>query len=534
MDNSFKNYKDQENFPVASFLIPKKHRKTIVNIYNFARYADEIADSEYLIESNKLQELKNLKQGIKTQDERYLPEFLRDILEDIKNLKFSTKHLVFLLEAFEQDVTKNRYENLNDTLNYCKRSANTIGRIFLEVTEEFGADVAKADKICTVLQLLNHLQDLKNDYKKLGRIYFDRTYFRNESDLELFSESEDVKNGKIKILGYLQSQLDDAKNITEEIKSFRVRAELNTIIFVADSLIKKLSNNDIITRRIELSKKEKFSCLIKGFKHALKQKKVVKEFNSEEYAKNSGSSFLEAMLSLSKVKQKAILNFYSFCKLVDDSADNPESKYSPIFWQQEVEEIYKNTPDSKPKHPASKRVAIIANNLKIEKKYLAEIVEGQNMDKSGVMFMPSSDEFELYCYRVASCVGIVAAYIFGFNKENKEKVLKFAENLGKYFQYINILRDFEEDLERKRVYIPKEILNKYKIQEIDFLDRSKNASELLDKMKPAFKDVISHAETTLEKAKEILPNSEKKNMKAAFLMEKVYSKKLEKIKGNVV
>jgi phytoene/squalene synthetase/type II secretory pathway pseudopilin PulG len=522
--NKLENFRQNENFPVASFLLPKKIRKPLKAIYKFARYADEIADSDEISEEEKINELSKLTDAIENKNADNLPIFLRDIIFYINNFDFKKTHLLNLLSAFIQDVKKNRYQTINETLNYCQKSAATVGRMFLECSQEFSVDIDKSDKICTVLQLLNHLQDLKQDYQKLNRIYFDTTMITNEKDLELFSESENIKNAKTKILNILQNYLTDSSNITKDINSYLVRLEIKTIINIANLLIKKLLVNDIISQKIKLSNAEKFLCFTKA---------IIPSFSRQKKSKNgllqmikSKSSFLFPIILMNCKKRKAMTVFYNFCKLVDDSADNPNSTFKPFFWRKEIEKMQSDNPKLYPEHTISRQVAILADNLGVDKSYLSEIIAGQEMDYNNHMFLPDIKILNDYCYKVASCVGLFAVEIFGYNASNKQQIKIFAENLGRYFQYINILRDFEEDLRNGRVYLPKELIEKHKVETVYLIDRRNDVTNLKTKLKPIFLEIAQLAKDFRKTAFEALPENEITNMKPAIMMEKIYTKYL--------
>ncbi|PJA98499.1 MAG: squalene synthase HpnC, partial [Ignavibacteriales bacterium CG_4_9_14_3_um_filter_30_11] len=161
-----------ENFPVVSFLIPKEQRKHIAIIYWFARTADDIADEGNINNEERLKKLDELSDRIiSISKDKILNEFDAAFLNTIRTKNLSPENLINLLIAFKQDVTKKRYENFDEVLNYCKNSANPVGRLILELNN-INDEKAKvfSDNICTALQLTNFIQDIEIDYKK-GRIY---------------------------------------------------------------------------------------------------------------------------------------------------------------------------------------------------------------------------------------------------------------------------------------------------------------------------------------------------------------------------
>jgi hydroxysqualene synthase len=165
---SGKGHRD-ENFPVASFLIHPRHRKIILAFYNFVRTADDIADHATLPAAEKLRLLDRLDAGLtgtNTEDDTAVN--LRAALAE-RNLP--PKHAQDLLAAFKLDVTKLRYRDWDDLIGYCSLSAMPVGRFVLDVHGESRSTWPANDALCAALQIINHLQDCKEDYSNLDRVY---------------------------------------------------------------------------------------------------------------------------------------------------------------------------------------------------------------------------------------------------------------------------------------------------------------------------------------------------------------------------
>jgi len=151
-----------ENFPVASLLLPASLREPVSIIYRFARSADDIADEGDDPADIRLEKLKNYRKQLKA------PSELADI---IRRHDLPVELFEDLLDAFTQDVTKKRYSNFGELLDYCRRSANPVGRLLLHLFKRTtDSDLACSDAICSALQLINFWQDVEIDYAK-GRIY---------------------------------------------------------------------------------------------------------------------------------------------------------------------------------------------------------------------------------------------------------------------------------------------------------------------------------------------------------------------------
>jgi len=165
---SGKGHRD-ENFPVASWLIHPRHRNVILAFYNFVRTADDIADHPTLLPPQKLLLLDRLDAGLTgASEEDAVAVQLRAALAE-HNL--APKHAQDLLAAFKLDVTKLRYRDWDDLISYCSLSAMPVGRFVCDVHGESRAVWPANDALCAALQIINHLQDCKIDYRDLDRVY---------------------------------------------------------------------------------------------------------------------------------------------------------------------------------------------------------------------------------------------------------------------------------------------------------------------------------------------------------------------------
>ncbi|MCX8017341.1 MAG: squalene synthase HpnC [Rhodocyclaceae bacterium] len=177
-----------ENFPVASLLLPARLRKAVAAIYAFARSADDIADegdwpaherltrlAEYLAELERLE-----------RNEPSAHPIFQRLAPHIAAHGLPLALFRDLIDAFRQDVVKHRYADYAELLDYCRRSANPIGRLLLHLFDAVTAEnLADSDAICTALQLINHWQDVGIDLAKpVPRIYLP------QDDMARFGVSE--------------------------------------------------------------------------------------------------------------------------------------------------------------------------------------------------------------------------------------------------------------------------------------------------------------------------------------------------------
>jgi phytoene synthase len=180
-----------ENFPVASRLLPKAVRPHVAAVYAFARSADDVADEPGRPPAERIAVLNAYRQRLmqgtrRVKDSGYrLPdpvaaEFFPALFDTIARFDLPVPLFTDLLSAFEQDVTKPRYETWSELLDYTRRSANPVGRIVLRLSGYQGEALDRAsDDVCTALQLANFWQDLAVDWSR-GRLYVpEEVWFRH-------------------------------------------------------------------------------------------------------------------------------------------------------------------------------------------------------------------------------------------------------------------------------------------------------------------------------------------------------------------
>ena len=237
----------------------------------------------------------------------------------------------------------------------------------------------------------------------------------------------------------------------------------------------------------------------------------------------SGSSFYYSFMFLSKQKREAIIALYAFCREVDDIADEctelhiAQTKLN--WWRNEIENLYQH----KPQHPVSKALLGPVTQYNLAAEHFIEIIDGMEMDLNFNRY-EDFKQLQLYCYRVASVVGLLSAQIFGFNDR---KTLKFAHDLGMAFQLTNIIRDVGEDARRNRIYLPLDELAKFNVSEDDILhSRESNTVKLLLEYQ------IERAESYYDKALNELPNEDHKNQRVGLMMAAIYHTLLREIKAD--
>jgi len=162
-----------ENFPVASILMPRRLRKPVAAIYHFARAADDIADEGELADTERLRQLDEFRAELRRIETNMAPHtpLFRNLAAAITGHALPLRPFHDLLDAFAQDVVKKRYADFDELLDYCRRSANPVGKLLLHLYgEATPVNLAYSDAICTALQLINFWQDVTKDWA-IGRVY---------------------------------------------------------------------------------------------------------------------------------------------------------------------------------------------------------------------------------------------------------------------------------------------------------------------------------------------------------------------------
>lgn len=247
----------------------------------------------------------------------------------------------------------------------------------------------------------------------------------------------------------------------------------------------------------------------------------------EEYcqqkAASSGSSFYYSFMFLPPNRRRAITALYAFCREVDDVVDECQdlqiASTKLAWWRQEVSKLYAG----KPEHPVTQALVPVIAEFSVPQEQLLEIIDGMEMDLQQSRYLDFK-ALSLYCYRVASVVGLLAAEIFGFQDR---KTLKYAHDLGMAFQLTNIIRDVGEDARRGRVYLPMDELKRFEVPVADILNarHSDNFRKLMELQ-------IERAEQFYAQAMSMLPAVDRKTQRPGLVMAAIYRTLLEEIKND--
>lgn len=162
-----------ENFPVASCVLPSRLRQPIRVIYAFARAADDLADEGTDSPDKRLAALREFEARLDRIERGETPDdqLFKKLAQVICDCQLSLQPFRDLLSAFKQDAVKTRYADFSEVMDYCRRSANPVGRLLMALfKDDTPRHLAYSDGLCASLQIINFLQDVAIDYRK-GRIY---------------------------------------------------------------------------------------------------------------------------------------------------------------------------------------------------------------------------------------------------------------------------------------------------------------------------------------------------------------------------
>lgn len=247
-----------------------------------------------------------------------------------------------------------------------------------------------------------------------------------------------------------------------------------------------------------------------------------------QVCQKSGSNFVRTFYCFGRRRRQALQAFYAFCRLVDDCVDQAGSaplemaKASAELqrWRGEIALLF----EARPRHIVCRALAPAVHDFKLEKKYFDEIIAGCEMDLTKKTYA-TFEELEIYCYRVASCVGLVCLRLFGVTVD--AGVERGAVALGKALQLTNILRDVATDWKRGRIYLPLEDLKKFGVGVEDLSRPPRDPMAWVE----LFYFEIERARAFFDAAWRAMPaaGGERRRMLAARLMGRFYEAILNKI-----
>jgi farnesyl-diphosphate farnesyltransferase len=260
----------QENFPVGSVLIRRDLRRHVHAFYDFARNADDIADSPELDPQDKLARLDVMEAvllGARQTGSASASGLRRSLAET--GVDFG--HSRDLLTAFRQDAVKTRYANWGELLEYCRYSAMPVGRHVLALHGEAPGCVPASDALCASLQVLNHLQDLGPDLARLDRCYLPQDWLAEAGagteDVRLAAETKGLRTVIARLLQECAALNRVAAGLPGAVRDRRLRLETAVIAGLAVRLTRRLTAADPLATRVRLRRVDVIGSLLGAFAH---------------------------------------------------------------------------------------------------------------------------------------------------------------------------------------------------------------------------------------------------------------------------
>lgn len=260
---------DYENFPVGSFLLPARARPHVAIFYRYARAIDDIADNPELPASEKISRLDGFAAALngETVDQNAFETGIR-MRESLLASTVPLQHCLDLIDAFKQDAIKNRYDDWDDLMHYCIRSAAPVGRYLIDLTGGSKAGYASSDALCNALQVINHLQDCKDDYETMDRVYLPLDWMTaagaTVDDISANKASSGLRTVLDQCITASRALMIDAGRLPADVISRRLSMESAAIVHIANALLNKLSVEDPIATRVKLNKFQYAGCVARG------------------------------------------------------------------------------------------------------------------------------------------------------------------------------------------------------------------------------------------------------------------------------
>lgn len=541
-----------ENFTVASALLPRRLLPHFYPVYAYCRWADDLGD-ETGGGQTALDLLDwwrgELKQCYAGQVRHPVMIALKPTIE---HFAIPPEPFLDLLTAFEQDQRVHGYASFDDLLQYCRISANPVGRLVLYLCGSFDEERAVlSDFICTGLQLANFWQDVRRDFTQLGRVYLP------ESDRNEFGyDSEDLIACRFtpQFANLMRFEVERTRDFFERGRPLLgmvpkdVRVDIELFLEGGMAILRKIEEigYDVWKARPKVGKRQKARLLLRALGHksgiagngsrnsqsaphaereahfpnGVHSSKTASYVWCHRLTRRTAKNFYWSFQVLPRDERKAMDALYAFMRVTDDLADEEgevETKRAEILsWRAAFDDAMKGH-YSHPLHPA---LHDIVQRYHIPPGYFHDVIDGVEMDLEPVE-IETFDQLHTYCYRVASAVGLACIHIWGFRGEQAKE---FAESAGIALQLTNILRDLGEDLARGRVYLPREDLERFNCPPEKWRERGEAFTRLM-------RFEIERARGYYRQARNLVPLLSPSGRAVFQVMTRIYGRLLEEIEA---
>ena len=262
--------RSQENFPVGSVLVRPGLRPHVHAFYNFARNADDIADSAQLAPEDKLARL-GVMESVLIGAAAHGSPSATGLAKSLAETGVTNAHARDLMGAFRQDAVQTRYESWADLLEYCRYSAMPVGRHVLALHGEAEACIPPSDALSAALQVLNHLQDLAKDLAGLDRCYLPQDWLEQAGATTHDVRGQAETPGLRRVIGQLLDECDklnaQAAELPRLVADRRLRLETAVIVGLSRRLAARLRQGDPIATRVKLRRTDAAFSVLGAISH---------------------------------------------------------------------------------------------------------------------------------------------------------------------------------------------------------------------------------------------------------------------------
>ncbi len=526
-----------ENFPVASYLVPRAQRDALAAIYAFARYADDIAD-----EPGREGRAAALAAWRSSLEECYAGRArgaiwvaLRDT---VQRFELSREHFERLICAFESDVRTNRHADFDSLLASCRNSANPVGRLVLELFGHREPELHQlSDRICTALQLTNFWQDVWVDFER-DRIYLPLEDLRrcdySLEDLRAMRADERWRRLMALQISRARELFEQGRALPERVRP-ELRRQLRLTWLGGMAILGRIeaAGYDVFRRRPKLGRRDFVRLYLRARKplDSAPGSAVSAGKKNGHLTNSHQTNFYYAFVFLPAEKRRAIEAVYAFARRGDDVADGklpPEERVREFAsYRRALESCYAQDAErALASDPALHELARAVRRFSIPREYFEDLQRGFEMDArldDGGGEFQTFEQLEQYCYHVAGTIGLMAIEIFGYRNP---RTRDYARTLGTALQLVNILRDVASDARRGRIYLPRQDLERFGVApQAIFENRYDGAMERLLEFEAA------RADEFLRRARHVLPREDRRSMLAARIMAAIYTRVLAGIRA---
>jgi phytoene synthase len=479
-----------ENFSVISILLPRHLRQHFCNVYAFCRSADDLADelgSTDMAREHLARLRRQTLEMFEGPPDVQSPALFHALGATVRKFEIPAKPFIDLIDAFEQDQRVSRYDTFDQVLDYCRRSADPVGRLVLFMSGY--RDLPRqmlSDKICSALQLANFWQDVRRD-----RIDRDRVYIP-AADLAVFGvDVADIAAGRFtpEFGRLIRFEVDRTESMFDEgdallpMLNTQIRPQIELFSRGGRAILAAIrrQNYDTLTRRPALAKSDKARLIATAFGSSLKRRftdrRVIDDSPMarsrdycQELTRRNARNFYFGLRLMPHAKRPAMYALYAWMRRADDLADDQRSGQSAARQLAHLDAFAARTHAAVESAAAShsmtalqERAAAIdddplwpafvdmVHRYNVPMRLFDDAIAGQRFDLQKVPIATFDDLYQ-YCYRVAGTVGLASIHVFGFDGNSTAR--QEAIDRGVAFQLTNILRDIREDMSLGRCYLP--------------------------------------------------------------------------------